>query len=192
MSFKKNNPGCPCNCGEEPPEPPCGCNPLTLTITNADTLFEFIGVRFSPGPCNYMQFTGIDAIEGTYEIELPESNSSGELIRVAATNNPQDDDFFNEYCVYARLVWSYIGPDSCLISIQFEYKVVLLSGGTCPDLEDVDFSSPNFCSLTGDNFNPAVPVCEPLSGTVSCQTYFDLAEECDTKYYEFDWDITYG
>lgn len=192
MVFKKNNPGCPCICGEEPPQPPCGCNPLTLTISNADALYEFIGVRFSPGPCNYMQFTGLDAIEGTYEIELPESNTSGELIRVAATNNPQDDDFGNEYCVYAALEYSYLGPDVCEIAIQFRVRVILLSGGTCPDLEDVDFISGGICSLTGTNLSPSVPVCEPLSGTVSCLSYTELNAECDDKFYEFDWDIVYG
>jgi hypothetical protein len=184
---------CPgANCCD-PPEPPCGCaGPAVLTISNADALYEFIGVRFSPGPCNYMQFTGLDAIEGTYEIDLSGGSSSGELIRVAATNNPQDDDFFNEYCVYVRLIWSYVDEPECTIAIQFQVKVILLSGGTCPDLEDVDFSSPNTCSLTGDNFNPEVPVCENLSGTVSCLSYVEPEEECDTKYYTFDWTLTYA
>ena len=47
-----------------------------------------IGVRFSPGPCNYMEFEGIDAIEGTYTITLGALNEEFELIRLAATNNP--------------------------------------------------------------------------------------------------------
>ena len=42
-----------------------------------------IGVRFSPGPCNYMEFEGIDAIEGTYTIVVVK-NISGTAVSANA------------------------------------------------------------------------------------------------------------
>lgn len=190
MTFKKHNPGCPCACGGEPPTGPCGCpGPARLTISNADALFEILGIRFSPGPCNFLEFTGIDAIEGEYEIPIPNSNAGGELIRVAATNNPQEDDFGNRFCLYARLYYSYLGPPNCTLGITFEYLWVTLfdPGDTCPDLEDVDFTLFTFCPLDPDD--NLLPVCESRSGSVACQTAND--PDCAEKFYNFDWDLAH-
>ena len=194
MSFKKNNPGCPCRCGDEPPTGPCGCNEtLTISITNAQTLWEVIFVRFSPGPCDYLQFTGIDAIEGDYEITLGSSSQEYELIRVAATNNPLADFFGNEYCLFVRLRVEYLGDPACEIAFFLDWKVELLGGGDCTPLEDVDFTtSTNSWSFTNDNIDPYIASCTEDSGMASVLTYTDALAECADKYYMFDWSLAYG
>lgn len=196
MSFKKGNPGCPCDCGEPPPPPElCGCLPTTLrlTITNADLIAFLMGVRFSPGPCNYLEFEGIDAIEGTYEWEISGTGiGGGELVRVAATNNFLEDDFGNKYCLFARIMWSFTGDPTCELTLSFQIgmQTLLSPPYECEDLEDFD----DFVSqiaFTNDNFNPTFNLCEPQEGTVSLQTYADLLEECDTKFYNFDFTLEY-
>jgi hypothetical protein len=196
VSFKKGNPGCPCDCGDEPPPPElCGCLPTTLrlTISNADELFYYIGVRAVGEPCNFLEFEGIDAIEGTYEWSISGTGiGSSELVRVAASNNFLEDEFGNKYCLFARIVWSYVGDPTCelILSFQIGIQNLLFSPFVCEELEDFDgFVSQ--IAFTNDNFNPEFNLCEAQEGTVSLQTYFDLEEECETKFYEFDFTLEY-
>ena len=192
MNFKKNAPGCPCSCGEEPTGP-CGCSGgVTITISNAQEFWETILLRFSPGPCTYLQFAGIDAIEGTYGITLGSLSEGFELIRVASTSNPMDDGFGNEYCLYARLRVEYFGDPVCEIAFFFDWKMELLSGGSCPDLETFDFSLAVSWPFNNDPIDPYDPVCVDTSGTVSVLTYVEPLDECDTKYYTFDYVIDYA
>lgn len=195
MNFKVNAPGCPCDCSA-PPTGPCGCSgDVTITISNAQALWRMIGVRFSPGPCNYMEFEGIDAIEGTYTITLGALNEEFELIRLAATNNPLMDDGFNEYCLFVRLRVEYLADPVCEVAVYIDWKIQLLSGDSCLDIEDVDFDTgANSWSFNNDNFDPYEPACSDASGTVNVLTYVDPDPpgECDDQYYTFDYVIDYA
>lgn len=186
---------CPgANCCE-PPTGPCGCSgEVTITISNAQALWRMIGVRFSPGPCNYMEFEGIDAIEGTYTITLGELNEEFELIRLAATNNPLMDDGFNEYCLFVRLRVEYLADPFCQFAVFLEWKIQLLSGDNCLNLEDVDFAGAFAWSFNNNNLVPYRPVCVDTSGTVNVLTYVDPDPpgECDDQYYTFDYVIDYA
>ena len=194
MNFKVNAPGCPCDC-VAPPTGPCGCSgEVTITISNAQEFWETILLRFSPGPCDYLQFAGIDAIEGTYTITLSDLSEEFELVRVASTSNPMDDGFGNEYCLYARLRVEYLGDPACLIAFFFDWKMELLSGGSCPDLETFDFSTAVSWPFNNDPIDPYEAVCADASGTVSVQSYVDPDPpgECDDKFYTFDYVIDYA
>lgn len=195
MNFKKHAPGCPCSCGESPPTGPCGCNgEVTITISNVQELWRTMGIRFSPGPCNYMEFEGIDAIAGAYTITLGELSEEFELIRVAATNNPQDDDFFNEYCLFVRLWVEYVAHPFCQVAVFLQWKIQLLSGDDCLDIEDVDFDGAFSWSLNNDTMEPFEPACSDTSGTTSVLTYVDPDPpgECDDQYFTFDYVIDYA
>lgn len=194
MNFKVNAPGCPCDCSETPPTGPCGCSGgVTITISNAQEFWETIFFRFSPGPCDYLQFAGIDAIEGTYGITLGTLSEGFELVRVASTSNPMDDGFGNEYCLFARLRVGYLADPACLIAFFIDWKVQLLSGDNCTALEDVDFTiGQHFWPFNGDPVDPFEAACADTSGTVSVLTYVEPLGECDTKYYTFDYEIDYA
>lgn len=194
MNFKVNAPGCPCDCSS-PPSGPCGCSgDVTITISNAQALWRTIGVRFSPGPCNYMEFEGIDAIEGTYTITLGALNEEFELIRLAATNNPLMDDGFNEYCLFVRLRVEYIAYPFCQVAVFIEWTYQLLSGDTCLDIEDVDFAGAFAWSFNNNFGAPYELACVDTSGTVNVLTYVDPDPpgECDDQYYTFDYVIDYA
>ena len=196
MTFKKNNPGCPCDCGEIPPTGPCGCDAtqIQIDVTDADDIITIQGVRFIGGPCDYLDFTGFSAIEGTYYVDWPYEGGEIELGRWAATNGPLTDALGTKYCVYAQLklsVPSVPGGDACdgflCLCIHVE---TLFSGSTCPDVDDITFTSClllNCGSFTEDN-DVELAICVGDTQSVSQPTTDDV--DCAIKYY--DWTATWA
>jgi len=139
-----------------------------------------------------MDFTGIDAIEGTYEIILNEAVSDYEIVRVAATNNYQTE-YASNYCLFVQIYAVYLPSTACEIAFYIRWKLQNLGSGTnCMDLEDVDFETASATwAFTNDNFAAYLPVCESDSGTVNAVIREDLNGECDTEYYTFDWAVSY-
>jgi predicted Holliday junction resolvase-like endonuclease len=52
-------------------------------VSNADDIITIQGVRFIGGPCDYLDFEGFDAINGTYYVDWPEGGGEVELGRWA-------------------------------------------------------------------------------------------------------------
>jgi len=197
---KKHQPGCPC-CEE--PEGMCTCSSLTLEITNADLIFYSLGIRavtFPPEPCEYLEFEGFDAIEGIYNLSWGNpADLQDFFIKVAATNNPVEDDDGFRYCGYAALGYRLIrNPSTCALWVYFYSTVIsLMPGESCPPIEEVDFTlgQPIHIPLPlQPGVDPLLPMtlCEPENGNASVESITDPLGLCDTKYYSFDWEITYA
>lgn len=165
---KKHQPGCPC-CTTEPTYP-CDCPYYQLRINITDALDEvkIYGGRFSPGPCNPMVFTGFSAINGTYYIDIDSDDI--ELIRVAASNNPQITNFMGTdvyYCLYLQVTTRKLDiGNNCIYQIWFSFLLQsYFAPGSCTPLNDVDFLSASY--VAGST---AVEACEYAITNMSIQT----------------------
>jgi len=193
MAFKKHNPGCPCACGGEPPTGPCGCSStqIKIDVTDAADIITIEGIRFIPGPCNYMDFTGFSAIEGTYYVDWPFEGGTVELGRWASTNGPLTDALGTKYCVYAKLdlsVPAVPGDDACDGFLCLCIYVETIAGSSCQSINDVVFLSCLYlnCGSFSETNDVEIALCVPGSRSVS-QPTTNGDIDCPTKYY--DWTV---
>ncbi len=188
MSFKKNNPGCPCDCGGG--GGPCGCasTQVQIDVSNADDIISIQGVRFEGGPCDYLDFEGFSAINGTYFVDWPEGGGEVELGRWGSTNGPLSDALGTKYCVYARLYLTVPTADPacdgflCLCI----YIETLFDGTVCPDVEDVTFTScfGLSCGSFAETNDFEISLCVADDKIIDQPTTDDL--DCDIKYYHWE------
>lgn len=188
MSFKKHAPGCPCVCGE-PPVGPCGCNAtqLQIDISNAADVAQFIGFRFSPGPCNFLNFAGFSIADGTYYVTWPSSAGTILLGEWQSSTGKLTDGFGFGYCAYLKI--EFITTEAslpCEGILVFTLHLETLLDGTdpCPDVEDVVWTA---------NYQQEfqVALCVGDSDAVSIQTVTGLnAVDCGAKFWTAD--VTWG
>lgn len=169
---------------------PCGCGAtqVKIVVSNADDIITIQGVRFIGGSCDYLDFEGFNAINGTYYVDWPEGGGEVELGRWGATNGPLTDTLGTKYCVYARLYLSVPEDDpSCdgflCLCIYIE---TLFDTSTCPDVEDISFTScfGVSCGTVGEVNDFEVNLCTPDDTTIDQPTTDDI--DCDIKYYHWE------
>lgn len=200
MTFKKNNPGCPCDCGETPPTGPCGCNATQIVIdfTYVQDVAKIFGVRFSPGPCDTLDFEGFSALEGTYYVDWPTTTPVEiELARVAATNNPQYDALGNAYCLYGfiTLTVPYLGDDCLGLLCLCIRQVTWLAEDfvECTPLEELE-NSDGFCLGVGAGSTTYSVYCIPLALCVADNgdVTFDTTDAIDCPTETFNWQASWN
>lgn len=185
---KKHQPGCPC-CTTEPPTDECGCtnSQIRIDVENADDICTIQGVRFIGGPCDYLDFTGFSAINGTYYIDWPEEASTIELGRWAATNGPLYDMLGTGYCVYAKLILEIYSDPPCSGVLCLCFTVVsLFEGEPCPNLEDIELTEClNInCGIFTENNDFHIGKCVADDQVIDQPTANDV--DCPTKYYHWE------
>ncbi len=198
--FKKNNPGCTnstnCRCSgsEPPPEGPCpGCDAtqLKVTISGTQDIIKILPVHFSPGPCNWVEFSGFSAIDGTYYVDWPDPDDGVayiELGRWESPDNPQVDSTFVGWCYFVRvgiLIQTVSGGgDGCTarLVIGTHSSSDFSAPYTCDVLEDILFV--NDADTTSDVFE----FCVASSGTATTETFAGNAD-CAAQSFTFDFDV---
>jgi hypothetical protein len=191
VSFKKGNPGCPCDCGDGGGGI-CGCSAtqFQVDIENATDTAIFYGTRFSPGPCNAMEFDGFSALNGTYIVEWPETATIIELGRWASTSGKQFDGFGNAYCAYMKVeLITTSGSLPCNGQLIFTLYFLFLADPTdpCPDVDDVSVWGADFT----DEFSVGVSLCISESDEISIQTVTGQnAIDCGAEFWTAD--VTVG
>lgn len=188
MNFKKNAPGCPCSCGEEPTGP-CGCNAtqIRIDITNADDMVQIFGTRFSPGPCDFLEYEGFSVVDGTYYVTWPSTPDIIELGRWASTTGKLSDGF-NWYCCYLKIEFQATSgslPCSGFLIFTIHLETLFDSGDPCPDVDDIIFGS-----TYQDEFGVGVSLCEADTDTIEVQTVTGInATDCGAKYWTCDVEV---
>lgn len=189
MSFKKHNPGCPCDCAND--VGPCGCNStqIQVDITNADDIVTIQGVRFIGGPCDYLDFEGFSDVNGTYYVDWPEPGTTVELWRGGSTNGPLEDSTGTKYCVHAKLELFVPEATPCFGFLYFciSIETLVYPDTACTDTADwpfntgcVDLNPGSF----GEDNDFDIALCVADSKSISMQTTDD--SDCDFKYYNID------
>ena len=187
MNFKKNAPGCPCSCGGEPPGP-CGCNAtqIQIDISNADDVAQFLGTRFSPGPCDFLNFAGFSVVDGTYYVTWPSVASVVLLGEWQSTTGKLTDSFGFGYCTYLKVEFITTVeslPCNGFIKFYLHLETLLDGADPCPDVEDIIWTE-NFVQLF------EVALCVSETDNVSIQTVTGInATDCGAKFWtaDIDW-----
>lgn len=76
---------------------------MRVDISNADDVVQIFGARFSPGPCDFLNYAGFSVVDGTYYITWPSSATIIELGRWASTTGKLSDALGNYYCCYLKI-----------------------------------------------------------------------------------------
>lgn len=185
---KRHQPGCPC-CVTGPPLDECNCSntQIRIDIENAEDICSIQGVRFIGGPCDFLNFTGFSAINGTYYIDWPETPTTIELGRWGATNGPLYDTLGTAYCVYAKLILNIYGDPLCSGILCLCFNVRQLFGETtCPDVEEIELVEclNVSCGLFGEDNDFRFTKCISDSKTIDQPTTDDL--DCPIQYYHWE------
>jgi len=196
--FKRNNPGCNnspnCRCAGGGGGGPCeGCSStqLKIVITNATNPIQILPVHFSPGPCNWLNMGGFNAVEGTYYVDWPDPGTNTtylELGRWASTSNPSVDFTSVGWCVYIRLGVAIQtisgGGTGCRarLVIGFYVESDFSPPYTCTPVDDILFT--NDLTTTSSNFE----FCTPSSGNASIEVFAGNSD-CSAKSFSVDWAV---
>ena len=181
---------CPGNTCCEPPWV-CGCGntQMRVDISNADDVVQIFGARFSPGPCDFLNYAGFSVVDGTYYITWPSSATIIELGRWASTTGKLSDAFGNYYCCYLKIEFQATsGSLPCGGFLIFTIHLEFLAdpADPCPDVDDVIFGS-----TYEDQFGVGVFLCETDSDTIEIQTVTGInAVDCGAKYWTCDVDVS--
>lgn len=173
-------------------EPPwvCGCGntQMRVDISNAADMVQIFGTRFSPGPCDFLEYEGFSVVDGTYYITWPSSATIIELGRWASTTGKLSDGF-NYYCCYLKIEFQATSgslPCSGFLIFTIHLELLLDPADPCPDVEDITFSS-----LYEDEFSVGVSLCVSDSDTIEVQTVTGInAIDCGAKYWTCDVDVS--